>query len=177
MNSAIFFPGYYSRSSEAGVNDMIIRSAQSADVEALANLMTELGYPTSLEQMRRRFKAISDDPSYGTLVAEREGKVLGMVGLHFERSYGSDDSRARIRAFVVGSEHRGKGVGQTLILAAEDWARRRGARDVLLAAHKRRTDAHRFYLSMGYEVTGYLFYKTLGDAERCVGLRGTGTLS
>jgi hypothetical protein len=54
------------------MDEMIIRSAQSADVEALANLMSELGYPTSSEQMRRRFEAISDDPSYATLVAERE---------------------------------------------------------------------------------------------------------
>jgi GNAT superfamily N-acetyltransferase len=148
------------------VDDLIIRSAQSADVEALANLMTELGYPTSSEQMRRGFEAISDDPSYATLVAEREGEVLAMVGLRFERSYGSDDSSARIRAFVVGSEYRGRGVGRALISVAEDWARRRGARDVMLAAHKRRTDAHRFYLSMGYELTGQLFFKALGDADR-----------
>ena len=140
---------------------MIIRSAQSEDVEALANLMAELGYPTSSEQMRRRFKAISDDPSNDTLVAEREGKVLGMVGLRIERSYGSDDSYVQIRDFVVCSEHRGKGVGRTLISAAEDWARRRGARDVMLTTHKRRTDAHRFYRSMGYEATGYRFYKAL----------------
>jgi GNAT superfamily N-acetyltransferase len=140
---------------------MIIRSAQSEDVEALANLMAELGYPTSSEQMRRRFKAISHDASNGTLVAEREGKVLGMVGLRIERTYGSDDSYVQIRDFVVGSEHRGKGVGRTLLSAAEDWARRRGARDVMLTTHKRRTDAHRFYRSMGYEATGYRFYKAL----------------
>jgi GNAT superfamily N-acetyltransferase len=130
---------------------MIIRSAQSEDVEALANLMAELGYSTSSEQMRRRFKAISDDASNGTLVAEREGKVLGMVGLRIERSYVSDDRYVQIRDFVVGSEHRGKGVGRTLLSAAEDWARRRGARDVMLTTHKRRTDAHRFYRSMDYE--------------------------
>src|SRR3712207_5336435 len=98
---------------------MIIRSAQSADVETLANLMTELGYPTSSEQMRGRFEAISDDSSYGTLVAEREGEVLAMVGLRFERSYGSDDTCARIRALVVAPEHRGKGVGRALISGAE----------------------------------------------------------
>ena len=99
---------------------MFIRSAQSADVEALANLMTELGYPTSSGQMRRRFEAISADPSYCTLVDEREGEGLAMVGLRFERSYVSDDSCARIRALVVGSEHRGRGVGRTLISVAED---------------------------------------------------------
>jgi GNAT superfamily N-acetyltransferase len=99
---------------------MIIGSAQNADVETLANLMTELGYPTSSEQMRRRFEAISADPSYCTLVDERVGELLAMVGLRFERSYGSDDSCARIRALVVGSEHRGRRVGRTLISVAED---------------------------------------------------------
>ena len=130
------------------MDDLIVRGAQSEDVDALANLMTELGYPTSSEQMRRRFEGISADPSYATLVAEREGKVLGMVGLRVERLYESDGNFARIMTLVIGSEHRGWGVGRALISAAEDWARRRGARDVLLAAHKRRTDAHRFYLSM-----------------------------
>ena len=144
------------------MDDLIVRGAQSEDVDALANLMTELGYPTSSEQMRRRFEGISADPSYATLVAEREGKVLGMVGLRVERLYESDGNFARIMALVVGSEHRGRGVGRTLISAAEDWARRRGATDVMLTTHKRRTDAHRFYRSMGYEATGYRFYKPLG---------------
>jgi GNAT superfamily N-acetyltransferase len=153
--------GSYPRTSESIGDDMRIRNAQSEDVDALANLMAELGYPTSSEQMRRRFEAISHDPSNGTLVAEREGKVLGMVGLRIERSYGSDDSYVQFRDFVVGSEHRGEGVGRALLSAAEDWARRRGARDVMLSTHKRRTDAHRFYRSMGYEATGYRFYKAL----------------
>ncbi len=62
---------------------MVVRSAQSEDVEALVSLMTELGYPTSSEDMYRRFEAISADPSYATLVAASGGKVLGMVGLRF----------------------------------------------------------------------------------------------
>ena len=163
MNSGIFFPrSYYSRSSEAGVDDLIVRSAQSEDVEALADLMTDLGYPTSSEDMYRRFEAISADPSYATLVAARGGEVLGMVGLHLERFYESNSSCVRIMAFVVGSEHRGRGVGRTLISIAEDWARRRGAEAIMLTTHKRRADAHRFYVSMGYEATGYRFYKPLG---------------
>ena len=64
-------------------------------------------------------------------------------------------------ALVVGSEHRGRGVGQTLILAAEDWARRKGAGDLMLTTHKRRTGEHSFYLQMGFEATGYRFRKEL----------------
>ena len=69
-------------------------------------------------------------------------------------------------AFVVASEHRGRGVGRALISAAEGWARQRWAGDVMLTTHKRRTGAHRFYRSMGYEATGYRFVKSLGQPGR-----------
>jgi GNAT superfamily N-acetyltransferase len=64
-------------------------------------------------------------------------------------------------SLVVGSENRGQGVGLALISAVEDWARQKGAGDVMLTTHKRRADAHHFYRSMGYEATGYRFYNEL----------------
>ena len=143
------------------MREIKIRDAREGDIEALAGLMTELGYPTSPGEMGRRLEEISADPSYRTLVAEQDGRVLGAAGLHVERYYEKDGSCARIMSFVVGSEHRGRGVGRALISAAEDWARERGARDVMLTTHKRRSGAHRFYQSMGYEATGYRFYKEL----------------
>jgi hypothetical protein len=51
------------------VDDSIVRSAQSGDVETLADLMTDLGYQASSEEMYRRFEAISADPSYATLTS------------------------------------------------------------------------------------------------------------
>jgi hypothetical protein len=74
-----YLPSSYTRSSDANVDDIFTRSAQSEDVEALSSLMTALGYPTSSEDMNRRFQAISADVSYGIQVAERRGRVLGMV--------------------------------------------------------------------------------------------------
>ncbi len=48
---------------------MIVRSAQSGDVETLANLIPDLGYLASSEETYRRFEAISADPSYATLTS------------------------------------------------------------------------------------------------------------
>ena len=52
---------------------MIVREAGRDDFENLAHLVTELGYPSSTEDMGRRFEEISADPSYATLGAEGEG--------------------------------------------------------------------------------------------------------
>ena len=140
---------------------LIVREASREDVENLGCLMTDLGYPSSTETMSWSLAEISADASYGTLVAEQDGKVLGMVGLRLERLYEKNEPCARIMALVVGPEHRGRGVGRALISAAEAWARRKGARAVMLTTHKRRAGAHRFYRSIGYEATGYRFYKEL----------------
>jgi hypothetical protein len=67
------------------MREIKISDAGKGDVEALANLMTELGYPTSVEEMSRRFEGISADSSYDTLIAERAGEIAGMAGLHGAR--------------------------------------------------------------------------------------------
>ncbi len=61
---------------------MIVRETEERDLGVLAKLMTELGYPISVEEMNRRLEGISADPSYCTLVAETEGHVIGVAGLH-----------------------------------------------------------------------------------------------
>jgi GNAT superfamily N-acetyltransferase len=138
-----------------------IREAGDGDTVALARLMTELGYLASPEEMGRRLAGILEDVSYGTLVAERDGRVVGMAGTHLERTYEADGQCARIMSFVVGSKERGRGAGQALISAVEDWARDRGAADVMLTTHERRAGAHEFYGRLGYDRTGYRFHKRL----------------
>jgi hypothetical protein len=61
---------------------LIVREAIREDIENLAHLMTELGYPSSTEDMGRRFEEISADPSYDTFIVEQDGEVLGMMGLY-----------------------------------------------------------------------------------------------
>lgn len=138
-----------------------IREATPYDVPGLSLLMGELGYPTSEEEMERRFAAIEADGYYGTLVAELEGEVVGMGGVMLGRAFEFDGVYARLVALVVASRYRGNGVGRALLAACEEWAQGRSAQKILLNSGKTRAGAHELYRSAGYAETGLRFVKPL----------------
>ena len=49
--------------------DLTIRAAEAADAEALADLMTQLGYETRTSEMQMRMEAILSNKNYATFVA------------------------------------------------------------------------------------------------------------
>ena len=62
------------------MESVAIRKASVDDSEPIAGLVSELGYPTSTSQMRRRLETILDDNHCQTFVACQDGHVLGFVG-------------------------------------------------------------------------------------------------
>ena len=67
----------------------------------LAELMTQLGYPTSAEEMAGRMHTISRDETFATFVAAEGNDVLGMIGVSDCPSYEHNDRNGRIIALVV----------------------------------------------------------------------------
>ena len=59
-------------------NHMNIRPASKKDIPQLADLMEQLGYPSTIDEMESRYTSIEEDSHYHTLVAELDGKVAGM---------------------------------------------------------------------------------------------------
>src|SRR5206468_11214656 len=99
--------------------DVTIRVAEAADVEALADLMTQLGYETRAAEMQMRMEAIRADKHYATFVAVSKGKVCGMVGTFTCYSYEHNSPSGRILALVVSEKMRGRGTGRALMAAVE----------------------------------------------------------
>ena len=139
--------------------DISIRQFADGDVAAFATLMDQLGYPSTVDQMRSRMARIASRPDYATFVAEEGGEIVGMVGAFVTPSYEHDEPIGRITAMVVAEGARGKGVGAGLIAAAEAWGRERGASMIAVNSHVRRTGAHAFYRRLGYEENGKRFVK------------------
>jgi GNAT superfamily N-acetyltransferase len=142
---------------------MTIRTARPSDAPALAELMAQLGYPTSEDQMARRLRAIADEKHFVTFVAVENGDVVGMAGASVAPFYEKDGLCCRLLALAVLDEHRRRGIGEALVDQVEEWARGRGAVDVRLNSAHHRADAHAFYERLGYESTGLRFRKELGE--------------
>jgi len=143
-------------------DDLTIRPATAADADALAPLITQLGYPTEPAAMRARLERIDAHPDYRTLVAERGGRVVGTVGMLRGIGWNADLPWARVMSLVVEEGERGRGTGAALMAAAEAWARETGAASLHLTTARYREEAHRFYERIGYEATGLRFIRRLG---------------
>ena len=141
--------------------DLAIRFAETADAEALAGLMTELGYSTRTSEMTMRLETIAADVRYRTFVAVRNGKICGMIGTFCYSSYEDNNPGGRILALVVSQDARRSGVGRRLIDAAESDFAQRNIQRVAVNTHLTREDAHKFYQRVGYTSNGYRFVKAL----------------
>jgi GNAT superfamily N-acetyltransferase len=139
----------------------VIRDAAPADADAITGLLAELGYPAEAGQVEQRLERIAEDPSSRLFVADVDGEIAGLGGLHVLPLVEHDDVGCMLTALVVGAEHRRQGIGAELVGAVERAARSRGCTRLVLSSADRRADAHAFYESLGFEATGRRFVKAL----------------
>lgn len=138
-----------------------IRDARGSDSPALARLLEQLGYPASAEDVARRLARLAASDADLLLVAELEGRVVGLAGLHVSPSLEYDLDAAKVSAIAVDELYRRRGIGEALMAAVEAEARARGCVLLFLTTAERRKDAHAFYRRIGFEETGRRFAKRL----------------
>ena len=100
------------------------------------------------------FEAIDADPRNELIVADDDGEVVGTFQLTVtpSLSHGGRD-RMTIEAVRVRGDQRGRGLGRSMMEWALDRGRERGCGIAQLTTDKRRSDAHRFYVSLGFSAT------------------------
>jgi GNAT superfamily N-acetyltransferase len=140
-----------------------IRDAFEEDSSALSSLVTELGYPTTPEQMEVRLRSITEQPGHKTLIAEVGGTIVGMVGACIGYYYEHDGTYLRVLAMVTSATIRNKGIATALLTAVEEWGKEQGASSVFLNSgnRKEREAAHAFYLKRGFDAKSTGFVKKL----------------
>ena len=139
----------------------MVRPAEKSDAEALAGLMTELGYATRVSEMEMRLETILKKPEYRAFVAVSRDEVCGMIGTCVWDSYAHNSPNGHIIALVVSEKMREHGVGKALVAAAETDFAERNIKRIAVNARFEREEAHLFYEQMGYVKNGFRLAKEL----------------
>jgi GNAT superfamily N-acetyltransferase len=130
-----------------------MRPATGRDATILADLTTQLGYPTDAGAMRRRLARLDGRSDHLILVAvDASDEPIGWIHVARQPLLHHHDL-ACIEGLVVGEGHRGAGIGQALVEAGEAWAREHGATEIMVRTRSTRERAHRFYQRIGYVET------------------------
>ena len=143
-----------------------VRAMGPEDVAAVALLSGQLGYPSTEEQVRRRFEWLKRQGDRATFVADDgDGRVIGWVHVAIQCTIETGPN-GEVWGLVVDETARNRRVGRLLMSAAEQWACDRGLAEMAVRSNVIRGDAHRFYLSIGYEIakSQYKFRKRLGPS-------------
>lgn len=140
------------------MNDRI-RPARGGDIPALVRLLGEL---FSIErdfrpdpERQRRGLALMLEAGAGrvVLVAERDGRVLGMVTGQLVVSTAEGATSALVEDMIVEAGERGLGVGRALLETVERWAAEQGATRLQLLADRDNAPALAFYARLGWDRT------------------------
>lgn len=126
----------------------MIRDARRDDLTALIDLENRCfaSDKLSARSFRRLLKSDADD----FLVAEHEGAVMGYI-LTFHRK---NTSLARMYSLAVDPAARGLGLGEKLVLAAQDLALERGSLRMRLEVRADNEAAQSLYRKLGYHQFG-----------------------
>jgi ribosomal protein S18 acetylase RimI-like enzyme len=90
-----------------------LRPATADDIEPVLALWLDAAEPTSTDSAEALTSLLRHDPG-ALIVAEADGRIVGSV------IAGWDGWRGAIYRLAVGTEHRHRGLGQSLLRAAEE---------------------------------------------------------
>lgn len=131
---------------------MLLRLAAPSDAPRLAALTTQLGYPSSSEDILRRLPLIAGPAHFLRVADGADGSVLGWIHAAHLMLLDSEPY-VEIKALVVDEAARGRRIGEELVAGAEAWARTLPCLQMRVRSNVVRERAHRFYERHGYRLT------------------------
>ena len=130
-----------------------IREAKKQDFPFVYTLIkNELGYPDLIEtELYKRLEYFGNNDDCG-VVAEMDGKIVGMAWTRIIPAYGNIDNETPELAISILPEYRNYGVGSKLMLYLFEELSKRGFKRTSLSVQQN-NPAVRFYLRLGYIIT------------------------
>ena len=126
-----------------GIN---IRAAIPADREATVALWEAAGLTRPWNDPRADFDLALATPDSTVILAEDGSCLSGSVMVGF------DGHRGWVYYLATAPDHRGRGLGRTLMAAAEDWLKALGSPKIQLMVRTDNTAVRGFYDALGYDL-------------------------
>ena len=140
-----------------------VRPANEGDELVVQELLDQLGYGLTVEEVRTRLALLAASRTDPVLVASEEDGAVGLIAIHCATMLHHTDPVARITALVVRDDVRGKGVGRILVNAAADLAGQAGCGILELTTAIHRTESQAFYKALGFTASSLRFYRTVNQ--------------
>lgn len=146
------------------MDNVKIRRARLGDEMSLAQLATQMGYPVTASEAKKRLKDILRQKGEILLVADVYGQAIGYV-LGTTIIEINTPKTLRLGGMVVNENYRQWGIGRMLMKGLEKWTKQEKFEMILVPTNIKRKNAHKFYEKIGYErfKTQYLYLKEFNE--------------
>jgi len=141
--------------------DLEIRRADPSDADAVSGLLRELGHDSPPAKTAQRITRLAGSNRDAIFVAVLDERVSGVAHIHMLPLFQADGHIGRLTALAVAPDCRRQGIGESLVNAAEDFARDGGCERIELTSGDQRTEAHTFYRAIGYSPVSQRFVRSL----------------
>jgi GNAT superfamily N-acetyltransferase len=143
---------------------IVYRPATPADAAQVLSLLGEIMTfhgvtPPEPAGLSATVSTIMTATDHLLLVAETDGRLVGMCALIFSLSTWSASPVCELQDVLVTQDHRHTDVGRGLLRSAEEMARARGCSRLFLLAEYWNLEAHAFYRELGLAEKTCLYFE------------------
>ncbi|HEY1547036.1 MAG TPA: GNAT family N-acetyltransferase [Kofleriaceae bacterium] len=145
---------------------IVVREASEADLPAILAIYAQpeldAGDVLSLDDARDRLARFARYPDYKLYVALDAGAIVGTYALLVMDNLLHHGAPSGVVEDVgVAPDLHGRGIGKAMMQHAMQRCRERGCYKLALSSNAKRSNAHAFYASLGFEQHGVSFHVTL----------------
>lgn len=131
----------------------MLRNITILDVEEIQKICNyELGYDVNLEIVKKQIEKLTNDRKHHIIIGFENEQTRKIIGFVHAESYESlyMEAGLNILALAVDCNFQGQGIGKKLMSSIEDYALENNISFIRLNSNVCRTEAHKFYESIGY---------------------------
>lgn len=148
----------------------MIRPATRSDIPAMTQLLYQLfaieaDFDFSAERQQRGLELLLAAPAAMVMVAEKDGKVVGMATAQLVISTAEGGLSLLVEDFAVAPACQNKGFGSALLTALAKWGAGRGANRMQLLTDRTNVSALHFYRHKGWRETQLICLRKYTNRE------------